>query len=111
MAKKKKLKVGDLVRAYFLSTPDRCEVIEVTDKYLYKLRMSSGTILPGVTWYTLLNAKEKKTKPWYIDAYLGHKEVTKLTEDQNTSQNTTNSDDLKKAIKDQKNFVNGKIDR
>jgi len=111
MARKKKLKVGDLVRAYFLGTPDRCEVIEVTDKNLYKLRMSSGTILPGVTWHTLLNVKEKKNKPWYIDAYLGHKQITKSTEDQNTSQNTTDVDKLKEAINIQKNFVKGKIDK
>jgi len=109
MARKKKLKVGDLVRAYFLGTPDRCEVIEVTDKDLYKLRMTSGTILPGVTWYSLLNAKEKKNKPWYIDGYLGHKQITKSEEDQITSQNTTDLNDLKKAINLQKNFVKGKI--
>ena len=30
MAKKKKLKVGDIVSACFLGTPERCEVIQVT---------------------------------------------------------------------------------
>ena len=109
MAKKKKLIVGDIVSAHFLGSPERCEVIEVTDKNLYKLRMSSGTILPGVTWYSLLNVKERKTKPWYIDGYLGHKQITKSEEDQNTSQNTTDLNDLKKAINLQKNFVKGKI--
>ena len=108
MAKKKKLKVGDIVSACFLGTPERCEVIQVTDKNLYKLRMSSGTILPGVTWYSLLDAKEKKTKPWYIDAYLEHKQTTKSNEDQNTSQNTTDKVELDKAIKKQKKFIKGK---
>ena len=111
MARKKKLKVGDLVRAYFLGTPDRCEVIEVTDKDLYKLRMTSGTILPGVTWYSLLNAKEKKNKPWYIDGYLGHKQITKSEEDQITSQNTTDKVELEKAIKNQKDFIRGAVKR
>jgi hypothetical protein len=66
----KKLKIGNIVRAVFLGTPEPCEVIEVMDKHLYKLRMKSGTILPGVTWYKKLSAKEKKSKPWYIEALI-----------------------------------------
>jgi hypothetical protein len=105
MSRKKKLKVGDLVLAYFLGTSDRCEVIEITEKNSYKLRMPTGTILPGVKWK---KDYEKKT-PWYIDAYLGHSDVTKSKEDQNTSQNTTDKLELKTAIKKQKDFISGKI--
>ena len=61
-------KSSNHVIAIFLGSPEPCEVIEVTDKKnkLYKLRMKSGTILPGVTWFKLLDAKEKKNKPWHI---------------------------------------------
>ena len=64
----KHLKVGDIVIAVFLGTSSECKVIEVTDKKskLYKLRMKCGTILPGVTWLKLLDAKQKKNKPWHI---------------------------------------------
>ena len=68
----KKLKIGDQVDAIFLGSTEKCNVIEITDKQLYKLQMTSGTILPGVTWYKLLDEKQKKTKPWYIVKYTGH---------------------------------------
>jgi len=105
MPRKKKLKLGDIVQAYFLGTPETCEVIEIVDKNSYKLRMKSGTILPGVKWKKDMDKKS----PWYIDAYLGHNDVPKLTEDQNTSQNTTDTKELKKAIKKQKDFISGKL--
>mgnify|MGYP003628968211 CR=1 FL=1 len=54
--------------------------------------------------------KDKKS-PWYIDAYLGHNVVPKLTEDKNTIQNTTDRVELDKAIKKQKKFIKGKLDK
>jgi len=105
MPRKKKLKLGNYVLAYFLGSPYKCEVIEIVDKDSYKLRMESGTILPGVKWKTDMHKKS----PWYIESYLGHNEVLKSTEDMNTSQNTTNKKDLDKAIKKQKDFISGKI--
>jgi hypothetical protein len=36
----KKLKVGDVVNAVFLSEPNECEVIEVINKHVYKLMMN-----------------------------------------------------------------------
>jgi hypothetical protein len=50
-----------------------------------------------------------KKSPWYIDAYLGHKAVPKLKEDQNTRPNTTNKIELDKAIKKQKKFTKGRV--
>ena len=38
MPRKKKLKIGDTVRAYFLGTDDVYQVIEVTDKNTWKLK-------------------------------------------------------------------------
>lgn len=105
----KRLKVGDIVLAVFLGTPNKCEVIEVIDKQLYKLQMESGTILPGVTWYKKLSAKEKKTKPWYIEALIDDTTNIKLTKSNDTSKNTTNKTDLEKAIKTQKDFIRGAV--
>ena len=101
----KHLKVGDVVGAVFLGSSCECEVIEITDKKakLYKLRMKSGTILPGVTWFKNLDAKEKKKKPWHIVKYLGHKELKVIEKD-----NIQNSD-LDKAIAKQKKFLRGDI--
>tara|TARA_R110000851_G_scaffold328798_1_gene500033 strand:- start:296 stop:619 length:324 start_codon:yes stop_codon:yes gene_type:complete len=107
MARKKKLIIGDIVQAYFLSSPERCTVVKVIDKNSYKLRMKCGTFLPGVKWKKDMDKKS----PWYIDAYLGHHEVVKSNEDQNTSPDTTDLSKLKKAINIQKNFVKGKIDK
>jgi len=107
MPRKKKLILGDIVRAYFLGSPEVCEVIEVIDKNSYKLRMKSGTILPGVKWKKDMDKKS----PWYIDAYIGHDEVTKSTEYHSTSKNTTKNNELDAAIKKQKKFVKGKVDK
>ncbi len=101
----KHLKIGDIVSAVFLGTADRCEVIEITDKKnkLYKLKMTSGTILPGVTWLKNLDAKQKKNKPWYITKYLGHTERKVIEKD------SIQKSDLDKAIAKQKKFLRGDI--
>jgi len=101
----KHLKLGNIVSAVFLGTPEECEVIEVTDKKnkLYKLRMKSGTILPGVTWFKLLDIKQKQNKPWYIVKYLGHKELKVIEKD------SIQKTDLDKAIAQQKKFLRGDI--
>ena len=101
----KLLKVGDIVITVFLGTPEECEVIEITDKKkrLYKLRMKSGTILPDVTWYKLLDAKQKKNKPWHIVKYIGHKDPKVIEKDK------IQKSDLDKAIAKQKKFLRGEI--
>lgn len=105
MPRKKKLKLGDIVQAYFLGESERCTVIEVIDRYSYKLRCRTGLVLPNVSWKVDMDKKS----PWYIDAYLGHKAVPKLKEDQNTRPNTTNKIELDKAIKKQKKFTKGRV--
>ena len=105
MPRKKKLKVGDIVRASFLGTMNAYRVIEVTDKKSYKLEcVTSGTRLPGVTW----KADMEKKSVWFIDGYLGHETVPKSTEDQNTKQHTTDKNELDAAIRKQKDFIRGK---
>jgi len=101
----KHLKVGDIVGAIFLGSSCECEVIEITDKKkkLYKLRMKSGTILPGVTWLKNLDDKQKKNKPWHILKYLGHKEPKVMEKD------SIQKADLDKAIAKQKKFLRGEI--
>ena len=99
----KHLKLGDIVSAVFLGTADECEVIEIIDKQLYKLRMKSGTILPGVTWLKLLDAKQKKNKPWHIVKYIGHKEPKVIEKD------NIQKADLDKAINKQRKFLRGDI--
>ena len=101
----KHLKIGDRVIATFLGSPEACEVIEVTDKKqkLYKLRMKSGTILPGVTWFKLLDSKQKKNKPWYIVKYVEHIKPKVLKDDKSTNA------DLDQAIDQQRRFIRGEI--
>jgi hypothetical protein len=101
----KHLKVGDKVIAVFLGSADECEVIEITDKKkkLYKLKMKTGTILPGVTWFKLLDDKEKQKKPWHILKYIGHKEP-KVMEKENIPKT-----DLDEAIEQQRKFLRGEI--
>jgi hypothetical protein len=106
MPRKRKLKIGDLVRAYFLGTDDIYQVIMIIDKNTYKIKcVKSGTILPSVKWKKDMDKKS----PWYIDDLVGHNPLPKSTEDQNTSQNTTDNSELEKAIKKQKKFISGKI--
>ena len=106
MPRKRKLKIGDLVRAYFLGTDDTYQVIEVTDKNTWKLKcVRSGTILPSVKWKQDMDKKSV----WYIDDLVGHRAMPKSTEDQNTSKNTTDKIELDKAIKKQKKFIKGKV--
>ena len=108
MPRKRKLKIGDLVRAYFLGTDDIYQVIEVTDKNAWKIKcVKSGTILPSVKWKKDMDKKS----PWYIDDLVGHNELPKSTEDQNTSKNTTKKSELDKAIKKQKKFIKGDVSK
>ena len=95
----KKLKIGDIVEAVFLGESSECEVIEITDKHLYKLRMRSGTILPTVTWKKLL----VKDKPWHIVKYLRHIKP-KVQKD-----NKIQRSDLDQAIDQQRTFIRGEI--
>jgi len=97
----KHLKVGDIVIAVFLGTASQCEVIEITDKKkkLYKLKMTSGTILPGVTWLKLLD----KPKPWHIVKYVKHKK-SKVIEKEHISKS-----DLDQEIEKQKKFIRGEF--
>jgi hypothetical protein len=101
----KHLKVGDQVIAIFLGSPEPCEVIEVTDKKkkLYKLRMKSGTILPSVTWFKLLDAKERKNKPWHILKYVEHIKPKVIEDDK------VKRADLDQAIDQQRKFIRGEI--
>ena len=101
----KHLKVGDIVKAVFLGSSCECEVIEIVDKKKksYKLRMKSGTILPGVTWLKNLDDKQKKKAPWHILKYIGHKEPKVIEKD------NIQKADLDKAIAQQKKFLRGDI--
>ena len=99
----KKLKIGDIVIAVFLGTSSECEVIEILDKHLYKLRMKCGTILPGVTWLKNLDAKQRKNKPWHLVKYVGHTK-SKVIEKDNIQKA-----DLEKVIQKQKDFLGGNI--
>jgi len=106
MSRKKKLKIGDIVRAYFVGASDVYRVIEVTDKNAWKLKcIKSGTILPSVKWE---RDKDKKS-PWYIYEYVGHETIVKSTEDINTNKNTLEKIELSTAIEKQKKFINGDI--
>ena len=99
MKRYKRLKVGDLVTAVFLGTAYDCEVIEITDKHLYKLQTNDGTILPSVTWPDLM----KKNSPWYLVKKTGHKEPKVIEKD------NIQKTDLDKAIAKQKKFLRGEI--
>ena len=102
MPRKRKLKIGDLVRAYFLGTDDIYQVIKIVDKNTYKIKcVRSGTILPSVKWKKDMDKKS----PWYIDELVGHNELPKSTEDKNTIKNTTEKMELDAAIKKQKKFI------
>ena len=106
MSRKKKLKIGDIVRAYFVGASDVYRVIEVTDKNAWKLKcVKSGTILPSVKWE---QDKDKKS-PWYIYEYVGHETIVKSTEDIKTNKNTLEKTELSAAIEKQKKFINGDI--
>ena len=106
MARKKKLKIGDIVRAYFVGASDVYRVIEVTDKNAWKLEcVKSGTILPSVKWE---QDKDKKS-PLYIYEYVGHETISKSTKDINTIKNTLEKAELSAAIEIQKKFIDGEV--
>ena len=67
--------------------------------------MKSGTILPGVTWYKLLDSKQKKNKPWYIVKYVRH------TNSKVPKKDNIQKADLEKAIQKQKDFLDGNIEK
>jgi hypothetical protein len=65
----KKLKVGDRVIAKFLGTINYCTVIEVTSPGSYKLKSTTGTVLPNSVWKKKapVDKKGKIISPWYIE--------------------------------------------
>ena len=108
MPRKRKLKIGDLVRAYFLGTDDIYQVIMIIDKNTYKIKcVRSGTILPSVKWKKDMDKKSV----WFIESYVGSTKVVKSTEDKITKKHTTDETELKEAIEKQKNFTKGTINK
>jgi len=103
----KQLKVGNIVCTVFLGEVHRCEVIEMTEKDMYKLRTESGTILPSVQW----KKQMKKDSPWHIVALLDATTNVKSTKSKDTIQNTIDKIELAIAIKKQKEFVQGAVKR
>lgn len=67
--KKRKLVVGDIVRAKFLGSTEICTVTEVENRNTYKLCTANGIKLPGAKW----KADAEKKAPWYITEYVGKK--------------------------------------
>ena len=65
--------------------------------------MKCGTILPGVTWLKLLDAKQKKNKPWHILKFVKHTK-SKVKEENNIKRS-----DLDQAIDQQRKFIRGEI--
>lgn len=104
----KKLRVGDQVVAFFLGSPEQCEVIAITEPG-YKLMTRKGIILPNANWF---DPNEKKKSPWYIDSMCTERismdtpknpEVSRpkrVTKKRNTK--------LEQAIQKQKDFIRGK---
>jgi len=61
------LKIGNIVKAIFLGSPEICDVVDIVEANVYNLRiLASGTILPNAKWK---RDKDKKT-PWYIEEYI-----------------------------------------
>tara|TARA_S200002703_G_C3643450_1_gene197518 strand:- start:228 stop:572 length:345 start_codon:yes stop_codon:yes gene_type:complete len=112
MSKKRKLKVGDRVMCKFLGEECNAVVIEVTSPGKYKLQYHKygprPTILPNAQWY---NPKDKKAAagPWHIHEYLGSNEGLKTKGNTDKAKPTTIKNELKDAIKKQKDFIRGNI--
>ncbi len=101
----KKLKVGNIVSTVFLGEVYECEVIEVTEKDMYKLRTSTGTILPSVQW----KKQSKKNSPWYIESIIDSKTIVKSKKSKDTRPDTMDKNKLKDAIQKQEDFIRGQV--
>jgi len=103
---RKKLKIGNVVRVVFLGADRICEVIEVVDKTTYRTKeISTGTIIPNARW----KAHTDKKSVWFIDAFISDATTAKSIRSIDTRKQTTNKLELQKAIKKQKNFIQGNI--
>ncbi len=111
MSRKRKLKVGDRVKCKFLGTEYTAVVTEVTSPGKYKLEYSSWgdrkTVLPNSQWY---DPKDKKLAalPWHIHEYIDSNKGLKSKGNTDKPKSTTPDNELKKAIKNQKDFIRGK---
>jgi len=65
--KKRKLVIGDIVRANFLGGSELCTVVEVESRNVYKLKTSNNILIPGAKW----KKDADKKAPWYITEYVG----------------------------------------
>lgn len=107
MSKPRKLKVGDRVMCRFLGSKENGTVIEITEPGKYKVKCDRGVILPKSEWYDISD-KKHAAKPWHIHEYLGSNTVSKTSIELDTSTNTLDKNELKKAISKQKDFIRGK---
>jgi hypothetical protein len=104
MSGKRKLAIGDKVRARFLGGVVQCTVIEVMPNSSYKLRMADGIIIPNCFWKDEADRKS----PWYIEDFLGNTGESKSAVYQNTKKHTSDKTELDAAIKKQRKFIRGK---
>ena len=108
MAKPKKLKIGDQVMCRFLGGKRFGIVIEITSPNQYKIKLEDGIILPKSEWYDPTD-KKHAAKPWHIHEYIGCNELDKTRLNSGITKDTLDKNELKNAIKKQKNFIRGKV--
>lgn len=107
MSKPRKLKVGDRVMCRFLGSKIDGTVIEITEPGKYKVKCDRGLILPKSEWYDSTD-KKHAAKPWHIHEYLNPATVSKTSVDSDSSTDTLDKNELKKAIEKQKDFIRGR---
>lgn len=107
MSKPRKLKVGDRVICRFLGSKEHGTVVEITEPGKYKVQCDRGVILPKSEWYDESD-KKHAAKPWHIHEYLNCNTVSKTSIESDTSIDTLDKNELKKAITKQKEFIRGR---
>ena len=83
-------------------------VIEITSPNQYKIKLEDGIILPKSEWYDPTD-KKHAAKPWHIHEYIGCNELDKTRLNSGITKDTLDKNELKNAIKKQKNFIRGKV--
>jgi len=103
---RKKLKLGNIVRVNFIGSSYVCEIIEIVDKTTYKGRnINTGIIIPNLRW----KAHKDKKSVWFIEDLISDATTAKSTKSIDTRKHTTSKVELQKAIKKQKDFIQGNI--
>jgi hypothetical protein len=101
----KKLKINDRVVVQFLGAKHESQVIAIRPDSHYDVRKKDGIIIPNCAW----QKDAHKKAPWFIIAKIAEGEKMPILPENPPKSEEINKSELDAKIKEQKQFIRGKV--